>query len=50
MKDEEKIAEAIMINKGKNHRILLGDKKWAVLRAKEEAKFFIQLWNEGKVF
>ena len=50
LKDEEKIAEAIMINKGKNHRILLGDKKWAVLRAKEEAKFFIQLWNEGKVF
>ena len=50
LKDAEKISEAITNNKSENHRILLGDKKWAVSRAKKEAKLFIKMWNEGKVF
>ncbi len=49
-KDYDLFASEIRSDKTLTHRILLGDSKWAVERAINEAKKYIDNWKSGKVF
>lgn len=48
--DYDSFAKEIRGDKSQKHRILLGDPKWAVDRAINEAKLYIDYWSKGKVF
>ena len=49
-KDYVEFANQIRSKKKSKHRILLGDEKWAINRALDEAKSFISEWERGNTF
>lgn len=48
--DYDAFAKEIRSDKTRKHRILLGEPKWAIDRAINEAKIYIENWSKGKVF
>ena len=48
--DYDAFAKEIRSDKTHKHRILLGKPKWAVDRAVNEAKLYIENWSKGKIF